>query len=393
MRKFLVVLAMLSGLLAVRGAAAVEVQGVYEAQVPVATQQRDDRTVAIRLALTQVLVKASGRSDAASIPDIDQVLAQASRYVEQFRYRRTPPFQEGGTENGGRLYLWVRFEANAIDNVLRSHDLPVWGRVRPTVLVWLAVQSQGRRQLIGVDSQGPSHNFLLSEAARRGLPLRLPLLDLTDQAQVTASDVWGGFQDTLLQAAKRYQADGVLIGQVYQDANGMWHANWTLFEQGEHQSWTAQGGALAEVIDPGVDQSANILSQRFAQVLGGSGDTVLLLRVNGVTSLADYTRVVNYLSALVAVKAADPVSLGKEGVILRLTVRGDRIGLIQAISLGHTLGATGGGSGTGNGTGSLVPTQTPAPALVQLPVSAPAPAADVQVVAGPVPELIYRLLP
>lgn len=388
MRKLLVVLAMIAtaglGLLSARVSWAVEVDGVYEAEVPVNSQQADDRTVAIRLALSQVLVKASGRSDAATMPDINQVLDQASRYVEQFRYRRTPPRQQvapGGSTSGDEsLYLWVRFDARAVDHVLRSHDLPVWGRARPAVLVWLAVQSQGRRELIGADSQDPSHDLLLSEAARRGLPLRFPLLDLTDRSKVSASDVWGGFQDSLLEAAKRYQADGVLIGRVYQDSSGMWHANWSLYERGERQAWNAQGGALAEVIDPGIDQSADVLSQRFAQVQGGTGDTSVLLRVDAVKTLADYTRVVNYLSALAAVKAVEPASLDKDGVILSLTVRGDRLGLVQAISLGHTLANV--PETAAGDTANTMNTET-----------TPSSPTDVQMVAGPVPELVYRLLP
>lgn len=352
----------------VRVAGAVEVDGIYEAQVPVNSQSSEDRTAAIRVALGQVMVKASGRSDAISIPDINDILDNATHYVQQYRYRMLPPAPNAGPDAPQPLALWVRFDPKAIDRLLRSHNLPVWGRARPVALLWLAIQQKGQRELLGADSQSPVRQLVVSEANLRGLPLRLPLLDLADQSNVSVTDVWGDFQDAVMKASQRYQPDGVLVGRVYQDANGQWNARWTLYEQNTSQTWENTGGALAQVVDPGIDRTTDILSQRFAEVANDNTKSSLLVKVDGVGTLAQYTRTVDYLSSLSPVSAVQPSALQAGSAIFRLTIRGDRLAVVQAIALGHTL------------------VNEPAP---QFDSDTPA----VQSSAGPVPELAYRLLP
>lgn len=352
----------------VRVAGAVEVDGIYEAQVPVNTQSRSDRTAAIRVALGQVMVRASGRTDATSIPDMKDVLDHATKYVQQYRYRILPPAANAGPNAPQSLALWVRFDPRAIAHLLRSHGLPVWGRARPVALLWLAIQQKGRRELIGADSQNPVRKLAMSEANLRGLPLRLPLLDLADQANVSVTDVWGDFQDAITKASQRYQPDGILVGRVYRGPDGQWHARWNLYDQNTSQNWQNAGGTLADVVNPGVDRTADILSQRFAQVANDNTQSSLLVKVDDVSTLAQYTRTVDYLSSLAPVSAVQPSSLQAGSAIFRLTIRGDRLAVVQAIALGHTL------------------VNEPAP---QFDSGNSVPSSS----AGPVPELDYRLLP
>jgi len=364
MRNLVWVVAIGLGLSLARGAGAVEVDGLYEAQVPVDTQSAQERSSAIRVALGQVMVKVSGNSAATDIPAINDILDQATHYVQQYRYRAPP----SGTNAGKSLALWVRFDPAAIDHLLRSHGLTVWGRARPVALLWLAIQSQGHRELLGADSQRPAHQIVVSEAERRGLPLRLPLLDLSDQSSISATDVWGDFQDSIMKASQRYATDGVLVGRVFQASDGQWHARWTLYEGQNRQSWQSQGGALAGAIEPGIDHMTDVLAQRYAQASNDDTQRSLLLKVDDVTTLAQYSRTADYLSSLSPVTDVQPAVLKAGGAIFRLTIRGDQLGVVQAISLGHTL------------------------------VSEAAPQAGsddtaVQASAGPVPELVYRLVP
>jgi len=362
------------GLVFARAAGAVEVDGIYEAQVPVDTQSTQERSTAIRTALGQVLVKVSGSSEATSISGINDILDNATHYVQQYRYRTVASDNAGAGSSGSKaLALWVRFDPDAIDRLLRGHGQTVWGRARPVALLWLAIQQHGQRELLSADSQRPAHRIVLSEANRRGLPLRLPLLDLQDQSAISPTDVWGDFQDTIMQASKRYQTEGVLVGRAYQSSDGQWHARWTLYQGQSHQSWQSKGGALAEALDPGIDHSADILSRRFAQASGGDTQRSILLKVDDIKNLAQYARTADYLSSLSPVSAVQPSVLRAGSAVFRLTIRGDRMGVVQAISLGHMLVA------------EQPPAQSGAQSGGQDTV--------VQASAGPVPELVYRLVP
>jgi len=368
MRTLVWVAVMGLGLSLARVAGAVEVDGLYEAQVPVDTQSAQERSTAIRAALGQVMVKVSGNSAATDIPDINDVLDQATHYVQQYRYRVPPAGTDARANADKSLALWVRFDPAAIDRLLRSHGLTVWGRARPVALLWLAIQSRGQRELLGADSARPAHQIVVSEAERRGLPLRLPLLDLADQSNISATDVWGDFQDAIMKASQRYATDGVLVGRVYQASDGKWHARWTLYEGQTRQSWQSEGSSLAEAIDPGIDHMTDALAQRYAQSSTDDTQRSLLIKVDDVKTLAQYSRTADYLSSLSPVSAVQPTVLQSGSAIFRLTIRGDQLGVVQAIALGHT----------------LVSEAVPQPGTDET---------TVQASAGPVPELVYRLVP
>lgn len=319
------------------------VKHLYEASVPVVSQSRDERQKALQTALTEILVRVSGRQEIASglpLPQIEAALMQPGRYAQQFRYHRVtlPPEVEGGQPQPG-LVLQATFDQTAVDDLLRRSGLPIWGRTRPVTLVWLAIDEHGHRFLVSNNDSHVVHQLLLSKAKRRGIPLRLPLMDLTDQSTVRLSDVWGNFEENILKASQRYQPDGILVGQVYQGFNGFWHARWTFHLQGRQYEWDKQGAVLAEVIDPGIDETADTLGRQFAQYdnQNGNDKRAVLVEVNDVHGLADYNRIYRYLSSLSSVSAVEPSLVTSTKVLFRLTAQSDRLGVAQSISLGHVL--------------------------------------------------------
>ena len=52
-------------------------------------------------------------------------------------------------------------------------------------------------------------NKLAQSASKIGVPIYAPLLDDVDKRSLAASDVWGFFEDSILNASKRYQTDSV----------------------------------------------------------------------------------------------------------------------------------------------------------------------------------------
>ena len=79
--------------------------GPYEAEVPVADQSEELRRQAVQEALGQVLEKVAQTQELPlSKVKLERALANAERYVQQYRY----------TEQG----LWVLFDRRAIDGIL-----------------------------------------------------------------------------------------------------------------------------------------------------------------------------------------------------------------------------------------------------------------------------------
>jgi len=314
-----------------------DVPGLYEAEVPVASQERDVRDEAIKSAMRQVLVRVTGRQTVLTVTPIVEATEQANRYVQQFRYRD----RQATRDNDATQVLWVRFDKQAVDRLLRDNQLPVWGRTRPGTLVWLVVDDRHKRQLLSSDSDNQAHAILEEEAAYRGIPVRLPLMDLADRSKVSVSDVWGNFEDNLMQASDRYQPEAVLVGRVFKTYSGGWSARWSLYQQEQRQDWTTSGGVLADAIKPAVNQVADVLAERFTRLDDSAiaGSDITRVRVTGIKGLADYNRVVKYLDSLAMVSEVRVQQLQPGNVTLLLTSRRGSAAINQSISLGHTLRA------------------------------------------------------
>jgi len=318
--------------------AAVQADALYEAEVAVSGQSVEQRTEAIRDALAEVFIKVSGDRSAPLVLANAGMLERATQFVQQFQYRTvdTPP--EAGLSLVPEQKLWVRFDASAVDKALRQHGIRVWGRVRPSTLLWVALEQDGGRYLAGANALHETPPALEARAQRRGLPVLLPLLDLEDQSRLSVADVWGNFGDNILKASARYQPEAVLVARVYHGLGEIWHGRWTLYIGGAPAlDWSDQATTRDELLNVGIDQAADLVAQQFAQITSDAQINVLQVSVKDVASLVDYAVAARYLQSLASVVQAEAVSLEPTGVTFRVELRGDRRGLEQAIALGRTL--------------------------------------------------------
>lgn len=319
------------------GASAATVEGLYETRVEVESQGTEERQRALRAGLRQVLVRVSGSAGSGELTGIAAAVAEPGRYLQQYRYT---------DEEGEGLTLWMRFQSRAVRQLLESEDLPVWGRMRPATLVWLAVEEDGERRLLGPESGHPVYGAVVERARLRGLPLRWPLRDLRDRRSVEAADVAAGFVEPVRAASARYATDAVLMGRVRREASGEWVADWTLLRGEQTSRWSVTGDLLIEVTDAGVDGTAETLAAAYA---GGSGEGgSVTLAVSGVRDLGGYVGVRDYLAGLSAVRRVHVHSVAGDQLRLEVTLRGGADGLIQAIGLGDTLVRTRRPTGAGD---------------------------------------------
>lgn len=310
------------------------VKNLYLAEIPVESQDPELRKTAIGEGMREVLVRVSGQAMILAVPAIDEALLQPTRFVDRYRYqiRKLP--------GGDQLEVRVQFDEKAINKLLRDNRLPVWGRNRPVTLLWLVVDDRKHgRKLISTDSKNNELRALIEGQARqRGLPLRLPLYDLTDRARLKVSDVWGNFEDRILDASTRYQTHSVLVGRVYRTPSGSWSGRWTLYSEGRRSDWETGGENLELALLPGIGNTADALARRYAQVEDASaGPGRVTLQIEGVTGLPAYARVTSYLDSLDVISRVEPVAIRPGSVVFALSSRGGRLAVEEAISFGHTL--------------------------------------------------------
>ena len=317
------------------------VEGLYETEVPVEGQSQDEREEAAQRGLAQVLVSVSGQEPAQLLATDQNTVPRATRYVQQFLYRSYRPGEaipeRGRSQKPYTQKLWIRFDEKAVNQLLRSQNLPVWGKTRPATLVWLVVDDQRQRTMIGNNNEQQVRPLLEAIASQKGLPLRLPLLDLTDQARVKVTDVWGNFEDAILSASQRYQSEAVLVGRVYLTYGKNWHARWTLYLGGQRHDWEMEAESIPAVVAPVMASTAQVLSTRYAHSDTQQENKQLLVQVDGVKNLSSYQKVVTYLAGLSVIGDVQAYQVKADSVIFRLNAHTSKLGVAQSIALGHVL--------------------------------------------------------
>lgn len=322
------------GVLVVPAACAAEAVALYEAQVPAQGQGAAERGDALRRALAEVLVKLSGDRAAPKSATLSRLLKDAPRFVLEYRYQAPAE----GQASLGERWLWARFDGEAVEQEMRKAGVPVWGRTRPSTLVWLAIDNGSQRFLIAAGAHAAAATELRAAAQRRGAPLLLPRMDLEDQDRLQPDDVWNGSRETVLRASARYRPEVVLTGRMREERPGAWVVRWTFYQQGAASEWTTRG-TEAEAVAGGIDRAADALAARLAVHAGGTQPLGLMLKVSDVRSVEGYAHALRYLTGLSSVSQVQIARVEDSTITFLLEVRGGRHILERAIALGNTLAA------------------------------------------------------
>lgn len=317
------------------------VSGLYEATVPVENQSDTERRQALHKAMWQVLVKLTGDSAIVGDERAKTLINEAQNYTQQYRYQE-PQGGQAKAEGKPPLRLWVSFDPAAVDEALQRQGISTWGRERPATLVWLAVDSGGERQLVGMEQSAPGGtNFLdpiTRQARERGLPLLLPLMDLQDTTRLQPIDVAAGNLGSIREASQRYPADVVLAVSLSGVQDGQPNAQWTLIsEQAGNDSWTTRGDTAAAALSEGINRLAERLATHYAPRTFTGEATSVRLKVNAVNSLEDYARAQNYLAGLSSVSRVDVREAQPGSVLFEVETLAGETALEQAIAIGRTL--------------------------------------------------------
>jgi hypothetical protein len=305
-RRFRAFLAALA--LAVPGlpAAAQPLGDLYTVTVPYA----GDNEVAFRQAMRDVLARVTGRADAPDLPNLAPLVAQASRYVTSFR-------RAAGNQ------LTVNFNGTAIENAVDASGLASWGSERPVTLVWLALdRGGGRRAIVSASDTSAEKGRVDASAARYGLPIVWP--DAGDDLVRAVQQAWSGNHDALVDAARRYGADGVLVGRARQStAGGAYDVDWSFSAAG------TSGGSAGDL-----EAGPGLAAERYAGIYASQGvaqRSEQSVTVTGIATLESYAAALRTLAKLAPVRGVAVDEVSGDAVSFRVNVRGDPDALGQAI--------------------------------------------------------------
>jgi len=266
---------------------------LYTVSVVLNPQVPDARDIAYRDGLNLVLIRVTGSEDELHLAELAGIFPVPDLYVLRFR-------------PGPDDTLEVSFDGDAIERVLHQNLKTIWGDDRPLTLVWLAVDwGQGEREIVGADhgqqsadaTRSIDRNRLLREriegtAERRGVPMLFPLLDIEDLQKISFSDIWGGFDEQLIEASKRYNASSILVGRIRPDSPQQ--NRWTYYFGEEQMGWVGEPEAAASLV-------ADQLAAKFA-IPGGSVLETYQLTVDGIDSVVAYGRVQQLIGDLAVVE-------------------------------------------------------------------------------------------
>jgi len=314
-----------------------EMYGLYQAEVPVKSQDRDERTSAYVDALAQVVVKVTGDRRVPQLPSLAKTMATAQNWVQQYRYQELPePGSAVLKDQGYTRLLVVQFDEAAVNQALVDASAPLWGRVRPDLLVLLAIEEGTSHYLLTTVGATELSASLDATARRRGLPLLLPKAEDVDQKRILFADVWGDFGEPIMDVSKRYGANAVLAGLLSR-GNGSWQARWSLYQGNDVQHWQESAPQREGIVVMGVDGAADRLSRQYVQMLTTGTAGSAAVTVTGVSTLAAYARAMQYLSSLDVVGKVQPIKVQGNEAMFQLELRSDVDSVDRAIALGRTL--------------------------------------------------------
>jgi len=271
---------------------------------------------AVQDAMRRVLVRATGRREAATDPTFTALVTDAAKYVQSSRKMA----------NGTTM---VVFDGAAVEAAITSAGRAVWDKDRPFTFVVFspALTSQA------VAAVRPE---LDRAAESRGLPINLAPVAVVDSAGVELS------REALLLGTQRMGGDAVLIARA--EANpGIYQ--WTLQTQFGSESWTGP-------LEAGPNGAADALT-RAQEATAGVGELEAVVQVAGVSTLNDYAAVSRLLESIPGQKKVSVAETNGSTATFNVLVRGG------ADTVDRVLGNSPRLARSGNANGQLLYTYRP----------------------------------
>ena len=235
-------------------------------------------------------------------------------------------------------FIEVEFSSVSIEQMLTDARIPLWDSNRPSVLIWMALQDEsGSRSLMSSDINSDIINLIRVFGKARGLPVLFPVLDFEDRRNLNEDLVWRLDEDAIRSASLRYGADSILTGRLHFASSGELVGLWQFQFQGETQVFDGFSTDLEAYLNAPLERVTAQLAQYFAIVPELDLAASVILRVDGISNLQDYSALVAYIGGLGLVDKVATSQVSGERLELRLGLVGDAQQLYELIALDRDL--------------------------------------------------------
>ena len=352
---FALVLLMASGFSS--HAMAGDMEGLYEVDRLVVAQDAAERNAVLADAFAILIERVGGKKGMVETSGLTPFLKRAKDYVERFEYiplENVPAAAETPTPHAqqpvdaattpesaapapiDRYRLHILFDKRSVERLLEAHQVPIWGRLRPTLIVWLAVDDGVRRYTVAPDNAHGLDEILADVGVRRGLQIILPLMDLEEQARIGFSDIWGDFADTIRNASTRYRAGAELVGRAYRQ-DGAWSLRWSLYSESMADQWEGQDVSLDAGLAVALDHAVDRLGDLYARSADQAEDNRIEMEVGDVNDISGYARLLAYFQSLELISDVVVTKVQADEVTLSLHLKQEARYLRRAIEFDDTL--------------------------------------------------------
>ena len=266
---------------------AVPLADLYKVREPVASQQPAEREEALRKAFDTLVLRLTGDSSSDQ-QAVAPLRSDPQQLVSRYAY-------EGDT-------VVVSFDPVTTERALRSAGLPLWGTERPSILTWWLRETADGSQLVGDAQEGSSD--LRAAAQHRGLPLRLPLADLSEQLVATSDAVTAKDPQALRDVSERYDADGLLAVMAKQSGES-WEADWRLWMGDKQTQGKASGDTRVALADEVMLAVSTFLAPQYRVKPGDRSEITLEVLGADVERFAELDRLLEPFGARLQQVASD----------------------------------------------------------------------------------------
>lgn len=353
---------------------------LYSAKALVKSQSEAERNKAANSGLSVVAVRASGRSDAASHPAIQEAARHGQNYLFGFSYSGFTHRLTEGDKTFSAMELGLKYSPEAISQLLRDAELPVWPNPRPAVLVWMVSKtSQGVHAQISAELIEK-----LNEVANaRGLPLIFAAQDIEDQLSISPEGLWSFDRRQIELASLRYKADAVLVMRLTPQSLGFipqevlpgeepldvsssssstassvveldvdntsssegdtevveepWYVNWELLHGSVQLKDTGTLENYSALSSKVINQLTDALAKQYSMNPSAMGPQSYVVQVNGIKNFTAFKKVQDYLSGLAVINAMSVIKSDAGSLTVRVETDGDIKLLLSTLGLGDYL--------------------------------------------------------
>ena len=293
---------------------AIEVVGLYQAHIVVDSQELAQRKVATQKALQAVLLKVGGKRSVLLNPLLQQAISNAELYQTQYHYQR----------KNNQLNLVVGFNNKKVNRLFKQANLPLWGSLRPQVLLWLIDEIGNEQRFISDDTSLALNNIVEQFSEARALPIIMPSSESVNKNEYQITNFWGYSLEHIERASAAYSADTKVIMRISDSSlipvdiakieakqydcgllcvateeTKTLALDWRIVSQGNIYVRQYQGKDKEALIQQGLSDMTEFIYQSYALLTSTEND--LVIEIRNIDSLFSDTEVFNFMSGLSSV--------------------------------------------------------------------------------------------